>query len=382
MKEIKEIIKLLTPYPGIISKCPTILAQGKAQNIKLILELLKPYPGIISKCPSILSRCKAKEIELILELLRPYPNVLKQCPYILARGKATKIKESLNILNYDLSNFNIIGYRYLINPEKLYTMKYFIKDKILDVDLKKTMRGYFILNGYYNKLYTRDELNNIVSKMDITVDYLLTNMIFQNRIVNKNVDKYWVGDPIPMTKEQLEENKHLVVDVVKLVSASFYKKYKNLIASYDDIYDYCQDIIINKCGHIFINFAKTEYINAILFKYLSKYCFNLLLNNYILNNNATDLKQYGSYDAIDVGEDDIENFFDKYSFLTKQELFIFRQISQYIELGYDNYIELIEENFNMSKEDILLILKSIKEKIINNQNQNINGSISTIGSKN
>ena len=101
----------------------------------------------------------------------------------------------------------------------------------------------------------------------------------------------------------------------------------------------------------------------------------MLLNNYILNNNATDLKQYGSYDAIDVGEDDIENFFDKYSFLTKQELFIFRQISQYIELGYDNYIELIEENFNMSKEDILLILKSIKEKIINNQNQNINGPI-------
>ena len=169
----------------------------------------------------------------------------------------------------------------------------------------------------------------------------------------------WIGDYIPCTKEQLQENQLTIIKITEMVAKSFIKVNSRFNIDYSDLYDYVLDIIVNRCGNLFINKTSEESLNKVLYTYLMKYCYGILFNRNNLDyEKISNLKEYSSQDFYQ------EDFIQNYSFLTSEEQYFLQTVSQYIELGED-YVGMLKKEWNLTDQEIKEKMIVIKEKITN-----------------
>ncbi len=398
-QKIKNILSLLKDkkLSGLVNACPSILAQGNFQEIKSILCLLEDHEllGLVSTCPTILAKGKIQEIENILCLLKSKNllEVINVCPTILAQGNSHEIKRILNLLEskgllglvntypsilafgnsqeikkilYLLEKHNVDlellspFYYLLLSYSKVKSIFEHDRDHLTEEEFWMNVKIYLKLTNHYNRIYNQKQIIELSKTLKIDTNQLLGNIMEKSinlQEVLKSKGYVWIGDYISCTREQLQENQTLMIDVAETVAKSFIKKANGFNIDYSDLYDYVLDILINRCGNLLINTVSEENMRRALYNYLMKYCYQMIPNRKFVDyEKISNMKKYSSQDSYQ------EHFIQNYSFLTEEERYFLEKMSKYIELGED-YIKLLKETWNLTEQEIQEKIITIREKI-------------------
>ena len=368
---INEIIKVLKKYNllFLLNKCPTILALGNSKEISTILDILEGnnLKDLVSQCPSILAHGNSKEIGAILDILEKnnLKDLVSQCPSILAQGNSKEIKSVLLKIEKINGNIKKLSPNLLINYSKLCEIIDLNKGSLSNKEYYKNIRFHLLLIDKYNQIYTKEELTDLASLLNISYDTLLSVICFDDiKLANTILEKQnylWVGNNIPIRKEDFTFYQNQILDIVNLVTKSFMKKYS--FFEYDDVYDFVLDSLMNKCGAFFINYGKTEKLRPFLFHYLKLTCKGLLGSTKIVEFEKINNIQEYSYQE----DNEVNQFIQNYFYLSAEEQYFLLEMSKGIEGGYD-YIEYLMEKFFLTKKEVIEKITDIREKIASHNN--------------
>lgn len=368
---INEIIKVLKKYNllFLLNKCTAILVQGKSKNISTILDILEKNNllDLVSKCPSILAKGNSKKISAILDILEKnnLKGLVSQCPYILARGNSKEIKLVLSKIKKINGNVKELSPNLLINYSKLCNIIDLNKGNLSNKEYYKNIRFYLLLTDKYNQIYTKEELIDLASLLNISYDTLLSAVCHvDNKLANTILEKQnylWIGNNIPIRKEDFTFYQNQILDIINLVTQSFLKEHS--FFKYEDVYDFVLDSLMNKCGAFFINFGKTEKLRPFLFQYLKLTCKGLLGSTKAVEFEKINNLQEYSYQE----DNEVNQFIQNYFYLSAEEQYFLLEMSKGIEGGYD-YIEYLMEKFFLTKKEVIEKITNIREKIASHNN--------------
>ena len=370
-KEISTILDILegNNLKDLVSQCPSILAHGNSKEIGAILDILEEtnLKGLVSQCPTILALGNSKEISTILDILEKnnLKDLVSQCPSILAQGNSKEIKSVLLKIEKINGNIKKLSPNLLINYSKLCEIIDLNKGSLSNKEYYKNIRFHLLLIDKYNQIYTKEELTDLASLLNISYDTLLSVICFDDiKLANTILEKQnylWVGNNIPIRKEDFTFYQNQILDIVNLVTKSFMKKYS--FFEYDDVYDFVLDSLMNKCGAFFINYGKTEKLRPFLFHYLKLTCKGLLGSTKIVEFEKINNIQEYSYQE----DNEVNQFIQNYFYLSAEEQYFLLEMSKGIEGGYD-YIEYLMEKFFLTKKEVIEKITDIREKIASHNN--------------
>ena len=347
----------------------TLYAIGNIDNINEIIKVLKKYNllFLLNKCPTILALGNSKEISTILDILEGnnLKDLVSQCPSILAQGNSKEIKSVLLKIEKINGNIKKLSPNLLINYSKLCEIIDLNKGSLSNKEYYKNIRFHLLLIDKYNQIYTKEELTDLASLLNISYDTLLSVICFDDiKLANTILEKQnylWVGNNIPIRKEDFTFYQNQILDIVNLVTKSFMKKYS--FFEYDDVYDFVLDSLMNKCGAFFINYGKTEKLRPFLFHYLKLTCKGLLGSTKIVEFEKINNIQEYSYQE----DNEVNQFIQNYFYLSAEEQYFLLEMSKGIEGGYD-YIEYLMEKFFLTKKEVIEKITDIREKIASHNN--------------
>lgn len=347
----------------------TLYAIGNIDNINEIIKVLKKYNllFLLNKCPTILALGNSKEISTILDILEKnnLKDLVSQCPSILAQGNSKEIKSVLLKIEKINGNIKKLSPNLLINYSKLCEIIDLNKGSLSNKEYYKNIRFHLLLIDKYNQIYTKEELTDLASLLNISYDTLLSVICFDDiKLANTILEKQnylWVGNNIPIRKEDFTFYQNQILDIVNLVTKSFMKKYS--FFEYDDVYDFVLDSLMNKCGAFFINYGKTEKLRPFLFHYLKLTCKGLLGSTKIVEFEKINNIQEYSYQE----DNEVNQFIQNYFYLSAEEQYFLLEMSKGIEGGYD-YIEYLMEKFFLTKKEVIEKITDIREKIASHNN--------------
>ena len=366
--EIKKIIEILKTENIDVRKCLSILSKGKADEIKKIIQILKAENIDVKDCLSILAFGKSDEIKKILKILKTENIDVRDCLIILAKGKADEIKKIIEILKAE--NIEIENLKQL-NMSALFLKKYeYIRDLIL---LKKCtytnndIKLYFKLKYTYNKLYNKQEIEEICNKLNIDIHIFLSVFLSSNEYIqNKMIEhlnlggNLWIGDKLPCTKQQLIDNKEFIMKLCKYVPASFTKEHKKYCYMMDEMQGYVLDIIMNKCGAFFNEYNEEK----LLFCVITAYC-KKALNKYICAPSTIQIIE----NILPKSRIENEEYANQCQVLDDIEFdYIEREIVNYmnylLEHGITNYEDILKDKYTLDDEQYDSLINNIKLKIL------------------
>ena len=366
--EIKKIIEILKVENIDVRNCLSVLASSKADEIKKIIEILKVENIGVRNCLTILSKGKADEIKKIIQILKAENIDVRDCLSILAFGKTDEIKKITEILKAE--NIEIENLKQL-NIGALFLKKYeYICDLIL---LKKRtytnndIKLYFKLKYTYNKLYNKQEIEEICNKLNIDLHMFLSVFLSSNEYIqNKMIEhlnlggNLWIGNSLPCTKQQLIDNKELIMKLCKYVPASFIKEHKQYCYMMDDMQGYVLDIIMNKCGAFFYEYNEEK----ILFYLITAYC-KKALNKYICDPSTIQIIE----NILPKSRIENEEYANQCQVLDDIEFdYIEREIINYmsylLEHGVTNYEDILKDKYTLDDEQYDSLINNIKLKIL------------------
>ena len=370
-KNISAILDILEKnnLKDLVKKCPGILARGNSKEIINILNVLeeKRLTDLVSKCPSILAKGNSKKISAILDILEKnnLKELVSQCPYILARGNSKEIKLVLSKIKKINGNVKELSPNLLINYSKLCNIIDLNKGNLSNKEYYKNIRFYLLLTDKYNQIYTKEELIDLASLLNISYDTLLSAVCHvDNKLANTILEKQnylWIGNNIPIRKEDFTFYQNQILDIINLVTQSFLKEHS--FFKYEDVYDFVLDSLMNKCGAFFINFGKTEKLRPFLFQYLKLTCKGLLGSTKAVEFEKINNLQEYSYQE----DNEVNQFIQNYFYLSAEEQYFLLEMSKGIEGGYD-YIEYLMEKFFLTKKEVIEKITNIREKIASHNN--------------
>ena len=370
-KEIINILNVLEEkgLTDLVSKCPYILAHGNSKEITTILNVLeeRSLTYLVSKCPYILAKGNSKNISAILDILeeKELMDLAVNSPSILAIGKVKEIKSVLLKIEKINGNIKKLSPNLLINYSKLCEIIDLNKGSLSNKEYYKNIRFHLLLIDKYNQIYTKEELTDLANLLNISYDTLLSVICFDDiKLANTILEKQnylWVGNNIPIRKEDFTFYQNQILDIVNLVTKSFMKKYS--FFEYDDVYDFVLDSLMNKCGAFFINYGKTEKLRPFLFQYLKLTCKELLSSTKIVEFEKIDNLQEYSYQE----DNEVNQFIQNYFYLSAEEQYFLLEMSKGIEGGYD-YIEYLMDKFFLTKKEVIEKITNIREKIASHNN--------------
>ena len=351
--EIKEVFKVLDKHEiskEKIENCLYVLAQGKAQEIEEIFNVLEEHnisKGTIENCLSVLAKGKAQEIEEIFKILDeqeiPKHNIEENYGNIF-RKDINDFTKIFSILPEDANNENIIMY-----------MK---------------------LKGYYNRIVTKEELNQIGQFRNIDVETIINAFFKKEYIIHykKTIDEkggLYIGRSIPMNIKDMNRYGNIICDISKRISNVISYKYK-----YDkqELESYCTSILVEKCGDIVYNCSiNQEMLYACLYKKAKKCCIGYVLeqkNNFKVDfskfENTTKTAKYNQ-NSIEKEELDVEQWN-----LKSEDKKIIKTLSSYLEMGYDNKMafENTARDLDLDIEELMYNIEEIKNQILENVKEN------------
>lgn len=383
--EIEKIFEVLENHKiskSSIEQCLTVLARGKASEIEKIFKVLDKYNisrESIKNCLSVLARGKANEIEKNLKVFYEYNinnDVIEQHLTVLYRKKANEIETILKILRennvsgeYIELYFNQIFFSTSNEIEKIFGV---VKpDTKINRDYSfKDIKRYIMFNGKYNCYYISEDLDSLCIKLGISQELFLTEVIgisdyfveyYKQALKANNI--IWLGGSVSMTKEQMEENKIFIIEMVEKIGKIISSRYlfNDIYIDRADIDDAILDILINNCGDIFTNLINEELREQCLFRKIFKTLKGkkLSTNNYNVENFLN--TQISSYN-----DEYFVNTSLNYKFLTKEENYMLNVLSYYLERGYNDFYEKSAEELDIPLDDFNDSIEKIKVKIKTN----------------
>ncbi len=218
-----------------------------------------------------------------------------------------------------------------------------------------------------NKFYTKSEIENICSKLNITIEQFIIYVIQKVKV--DSATKYkesldmnngiWIGNT-KMSNSFFLENYDDINNGIKIITQYITKSYK-MTHYKEDLINTGIEYTLEKCGDLEKNFGyNLEIFKKLLFRRLNKYvqgeCVIEKLKNmkelhddYIKTKKYNRNIQHKPFNPLDKCETEEEK---------KLEDVIYNEIYTYYTKGYEaeKIIEIIEEKYEISRLDILNIL--------------------------
>ena len=388
-KEIEEIFEVLNAHnisKETIENCLSVLAQGKTQGkakeIEEIFEVLNAHnisKETIENCLSVLARGKAKEIEEIFKVLDAHnisKETIENCLYVLARGKAKEIEEKFKILDeYEIpkhnieENYGIIFLKNINDFTKIFS-------KLPEDANNENIIMYMKLKGYYNKIVTIEEFNQISAFRNIDIEQIIDanfkkEFFLHHKKTLKEKGELYIGKSIPMKCEDMNKYENIILDISKKISNLLSYRYK-----YDkqELESYCISILVEKCGDVVYNCnINQEILYRCLYNKAKRYCIGYIVkqkNNFEVDfskfENTTKTSKYNQHstkkEELDVKQWNLKSEDEK----------IMKILSNYLEMGYDNKMafEKTAKDLDLDIEELMYNIEEIKNQIIENIKEN------------
>ena len=383
--EIKEIFKVLNAHnisKETIENCLSVLALGKAKEIEEIFEVLNAHnisKETIEKCLSVLAQGEAKEIEEIFKVLDAHnisKETIENCLYVLARGKAKEIEEKFKILDeYEIpkhnieENYGIIFLKNINDFTKIFS-------KLPEDANNENIIMYMKLKGYYNKIVTIEEFNQISAFRNIDIEQIIDanfkkEFFLHHKKTLKEKGELYIGKSIPMKCEDMNKYENIILDISKKISNLLSYRYK-----YDkqELESYCISILVEKCGDVVYNCnINQEILYRCLYNKAKRYCIGYIVkqkNNFEVDfskfENTTKTSKYNQHstkkEELDVKQWNLKSEDEK----------IMKILSNYLEMGYDNKMafEKTAKDLDLDIEELMYNIEEIKNQIIENIKEN------------
>ena len=383
--EIKEIFKVLNAHnisKETIENCLSVLAVGKAKEIEEIFEVLNAHnisKETIEKCLSVLAQGEAKEIEEIFKVLDAHnisKETIENCLYVLARGKAKEIEEKFKILDeYEIpkhnieENYGIIFLKNINDFTKIFS-------KLPEDANNENIIMYMKLKGYYNKIVTIEEFNQISAFRNIDIEQIIDanfkkEFFLHHKKTLKEKGELYIGKSIPMKCEDMNKYENIILDISKKISNLVSYRYK-----YDkqELESYCISILVEKCGDVVYNCnINQEILYRCLYNKAKRYCIGYILKQ--KNNFGVDFSKFenttktSKYNQNSTKKEELDV---KQWNLKSEDEKIMKILSNYLEMGYDNKkaFEKTAKDLDLDIEELMYNIEEIKNQIIENIKEN------------
>ena len=380
--EIEKIFEVLETHQiskETIEKCLTVLARGKANEIEKIFEVLEKHQiskETIEKCLYVLAQGKANEIEKIFETLEKHQiskETIEKCLTVLAKGKASEIEKMFEVLDkYHISKENIEK-----NFGNIFSKSINKFDAIFSRN-SENIKMYMKLKGYYDKIVTKEELNQIAQFKNVDTEKIICSVLNQKYIetYKKTIEEkggLYIGKSIPMNKNDMSKYENIILDISKNISNLMSYKYK-----YDkqELESFCISTLIEKCGDvIYNNDVNKEFLYGTLYNKTKKYCIGYILkekNNYSIDiskwENTTKTSKYNKSGMVKKDELDVK----QWNLKSEEDEEAMKILSNYLEMGYDNKkaFENTAKDLELDIEELMYNIEEIKNQILNKNKEN------------
>ena len=298
----------------------------------------------------------------IIDVLNKYgfdvQKVLNSCLSIYAFGKAREIDKKITIAKENEVDFKL---KKNINIILMYPLKKFENIfSCCNIEIKK----YLILKGYYNKVLTKEIIEDIMYYKQCDVN----DIIFQTMNISKtigeliyrnylNKDSIYIGKSCHISKHHLNKYAALIVEISKIIPACIKVKYKHIDKS--EIQSEALNIIIEKCGNVIYNVEVDEQImKKCIINKVIKYLKHTLYKSSNINFQETYTKScedsYAYENELDLSTWDVNKY--------EEELL--KMISDKLQKGYSlkESVNIIALDLKVKEEDIYESIKTIKNK--------------------
>lgn len=232
------------------------------------------------------------------------------------------------------------------------------------------------LKGYYNKIVTIGELNQIGQFRNVDVETIINAFLKREYIIHykKTINEkggLYIGKYIPMNKQDMKKYQNILLTISKRISNFLSLKYK---FDRQEIESYCISVLIEKCGDIVYNTdIDQEFLYNSLYSKSKKYCIGYILkqkNNFGVDfskfENTTKTSKYNQHstkkEELDVKQWNLKSEDEK----------IMKILSNYLEMGYDNKMafEKTAKDLDLDIEELMYNIEEIKNQIIENIKEN------------
>ena len=362
-----------------IAKCSIILFKNNYLEIEKILKVLEAHQiskETVKNCLSVLAQGKANEIEKIFEVLETHQiskETIENCLTVLAKGKASEIEKMFEVLDkYHISKENIeknFGNIFSKSINKFYAI--FSRNS-------ENIKMYMKLKGYYDKIVTKEELNQIAQFKNVDTEKIICSVLNQKYIetYKKTIEEkggLYIGKSIPMNKNDMSKYENIILDISKNISNLMSYKYK-----YDkqELESFCISTLIEKCGDvIYNNDVNKEFLYGTLYNKTKKYCIGYILkekNNYSIDiskwENTTKTSKYNKSGMVKKDELDVK----QWNLKSEEDEETMKILSNYLEMGYDNKkaFENTAKDLELDIEELMYNIEEIKNQILNKNKEN------------
>ena len=387
-----ELVELLQKYGfteeqiNRIVKSKTLIKIGIIDKIEQNLEVLvnnNIHLENISRCLTVLFKNDCLEIKEIFKVLDAHnisKETIENCLSVLAQGKiqgkAKEIEEKFKILDeYEIpkhnieENYGIIFKKNINDFTKIFS-------KLPEDANNENIIMYMKLKGYYNKIVTIGELNQIGQFRNVDVKTIINAFLKREYIIHykKTINEkggLYIGKYIPMNKQDMKKYQNILLTISKRISNFLSLKYK---FDRQEIESYCISVLIEKCGDIVYNTdIDQEFLYNSLYSKSKKYCIGYILkqkNNFGVDfskfENTTKTSKYNQHstkkEELDVKQWNLKSEDEK----------IMKILSNYLEMGYDNKMafEKTAKDLDLDIEELMYNIEEIKNQIIENIKEN------------
>ena len=387
-----ELVELLQKYGfteeqiNRIVKSKTLIKIGIIDKIEQNLEVLvnnNIHLENISRCLTVLFKNDCLEIKEIFKVLDAHnisKETIENCLSVLAQGKiqgkAKEIEEKFKILDeYEIpkhnieENYGIIFKKNINDFTKIFS-------KLPEDANNENIIMYMKLKGYYNKIVTIGELNQIGQFRNVDVETIINAFLKREYIIHykKTINEkggLYIGKYIPMNKQDMKKYQNILLTISKRISNFLSLKYK---FDRQEIESYCISVLIEKCGDIVYNTdIDQEFLYNSLYSKSKKYCIGYILkqkNNFGVDfskfENTTKTSKYNQHstkkEELDVKQWNLKSEDEK----------IMKILSNYLEMGYDNKMafEKTAKDLDLDIEELMYNIEEIKNQIIENIKEN------------
>ena len=229
---------------------------------------------------------------------------------------------------------------------------------------KQNLKFYLQLTDGYNKFYHYQNVIDLCQNLKISIEDFFDGVNLSVELLQSLKEhSLWIGDPLPVTKEQLQKHESLIIDVTTSVSRALSRKYYKL--QIDDIRGIALDFLLTRCGGIIHNFEdQLNTLKKILISYIYKsLLFSLLKSLDPLYSFTEHQERTLTNDGIYKSENDSNPILDLID-QNEMEKKLIQLMRKYIENDQEiDYIKIATE-LNISQEEIESIKKDLQKKIL------------------
>ena len=338
---------------------------GKEENIRSNIEVLKKF-GIsneyIENCLSAVVKAKPLNLYKMLEILTQNGvenNTIKNALSLLKDSSPTEIYETFRILKENGIESDLINKYYSV---KLFKKSTYVKDIFSDKPVY--IKQYLKFKKKYNQILSMEEINQICKEKNATIEEFLIQADDKStfEIVLKTLKQkgnIYIGDYIPMSKEDIDKYADLLLRISKGVAASFMSLSKT--KDFQDMQDFVMETLLTRCGNLVYNLdSNIETMHNALFSKCKKYLYLYeKINNMDIMTDFQSKRNQNLGNKRDKEKNEID--LEKWN-VNDDDRFVLQMLSQVLEEGYNDIdaFEIGAQRLNMKVEDFLKKIEKIK----------------------